>query len=240
MDPRWARSLPWHRGEPGIHRSLFAQRLFPLPWSGSERDALWAYTGLVGLTVFVIVIPVGILRLVMRRLSEPANPRGSAASGGTPAHRLRIDDQIGATAVCFANRLVADFGFIIASAAGLPILAYLFVTGSILFRRRWRQLAGWFALTAVSGLMVGLFWIRIDMRSMASSEHYSWSGWYQPVVPGAYNLGALLVIAWIARGAFRFVKRLITRGAALTAVHPFLRTGKFEAVHVPFSGKTRT
>jgi hypothetical protein len=221
MDPRWARSLPWYRGQPWIHPSSFIPHPFPQPWSGGERDALWAYTGLVGLTLFVIVIPVAILRQVMRRRFKSVRILAAlplAAALPLTAYVLTIRSSRPRFVQPTAWSLI--FGFIMASVAGMPILAYLFLTGSFLFRRRRRQLAGWFALTAVSGLMLGLFWIRFDMQSMASIEHYSWSGWYQPVVPGAYNLGALLVIAWIARGAFRFVKRRLTQPAAPTPLRP--------------------
>ena len=51
----------------------------------------------------------------------------------------------------------ALLGFIVASMGGLPILAYLFATVSILVRRRWSQLVGWVShSTAAGGLLTGL------------------------------------------------------------------------------------
>ena len=82
-------------------------------------------------------------------------------------------------------------------------------------RSSWRC-AGWAATTAVAGLLAGLVWMRIDLKTMPSIEHYSWSGWYQPVVPGAYYLGAIVVLVWASRELFWVAARLFARPIAMT------------------------
>jgi hypothetical protein len=220
MDRRWTRSLPWCRSEPLIHPSSFIPRPFPLPWSGIERDALWAYAGLVGLSLVAIVIPLAILKLAIRRRIR--NLRILAA--------LPLAVALPLTAYIFtvaAERSRLRFAqptawsliveFMVGSAGGLPILAYLWVNGSILVRRRFRQLATWAVLTAIAGLLVGLIWIWSDIKVKSSLEQYSWSGWYQPVVPGAYYLGAITGVAWVVRGVFRVVKGWLPRPVVRTA-----------------------
>jgi len=205
----------------GEHDSSFILHPFPLPWSGWETSALLAYAGLVGLTLVVIVIPVAILRLATRRRFRSVRILAVlplAVALPLTAYVLTIRSprpQIG-TPTTWSG----VFGFIVASTGGLPILAYLFVTVSIVVRRRWQRLAGWLALTAISGLVVGLIWVRSDMQRMPSIEHYSWSGWYQPVVPGAYYVGAIVVIVWAVRGVFRFVRRFFRRPVTMTLLPP--------------------
>jgi hypothetical protein len=43
--------------------------------------------------------------------------------------------------------------------------------------------------------------------SWPRSSMYSWSGWYLAVLPGAYSVGLLLVMAWFVRGLLRSPRR---------------------------------
>ncbi len=220
-DPRWLRSLPWRSGDITIHPSAFILHPFPLPWSGAGQSVFLAYSGMVGLTLVVIVIPLAILKLAKRRRFRSVRTLAVlplAVALPLTAYVWTIQSSRPQRVVPTASSGL--LGFIVGSTGGLPILAYLLVTASMPFQRRLRWLAGWFVLTAVIGLVIGLIWIRTDMQAMSSFEHYSWSGWYEPVVPAAYYLGAIIVILWAVRGLYRSVKRILLWRAAVTPVGP--------------------
>ena len=42
---------------------------------------------------------------------------------------------------------------------------------------------------------------------MPAIEHYAWSGWYLAVVPGAYAIGMLVLMAWMVRGLHNLPRR---------------------------------
>jgi hypothetical protein len=104
------------------------------------------------------------------------------------------------------------------SLAGIPIASFAAVAGWNLVRRRWRHLAILAGLTVLASLAIGLVGLRIDIRSMPPIEHYSWSGWYLAVLPGAYSVGLLLVMAWTIRGMLQLPRRQVRAalGAAQT------------------------
>ena len=74
--------------------------------------------------------------------------------------------------------------FVLGTAAGVPIVCFVLLAGVSLFGRRWRILGLLGGLTLVAALVIAGFWLRIDMRNMPAIEHYSWSGWYVPLLLG--------------------------------------------------------
>ena len=84
--------------------------------------------------------------------------------------------------------------FFVGSLVGVPIVSFVADVGVSLVRRRWKLLAAMASLTVLASLAIGLVWMRIDSRSMPAIEHYTWSGWYLALVPGAYVAGLLLPV----------------------------------------------
>jgi hypothetical protein len=211
-DPRWARPFPWLSGEFILHPSSFILHGFPLPWSSSGRTTAEAYSGLIWLTLIAIVIPLNIFRVARRRRFRSVRilavlPLAIALPLTAYSYTAALLPPTSGTPRAWHHVLQ----FAAASTGGLPILGYFYVVGLLLVRRRFRLLAAWFVLTAIFGLVTALWWIHLDREMVASIEHYSWSGWYQPVVPGAYYLGVIVVIAWAGRSLFRPFKRFLTR-----------------------------
>jgi hypothetical protein len=62
-------------------------------------------------------------------------------------------------------------------------------------------------LTLVTLAIVAAVWLAIDRRAMPAIEHYSRSEWYLAAVPGIYAVGLLILVGWIARGAYRSIIR---------------------------------
>jgi hypothetical protein len=198
-DPRWTRPLPW------------------APAVGSEGFGS-GVLAVVGLALLNVFLPLGALRLAARR--RPWTMRLLMA--------LPVAAAVPLTAFVALEPLIptlpAPFPssskvlFTLGSLAGIPIVSFAAVAGRNLVRRRWRRLALLTGLTVLASLAIGLVWLQIDIRSMPPIEHYSWSGWYLAVLPGAYSLGLLLVMAWTIRGMLRLPRRQgrATLGAAQT------------------------
>jgi hypothetical protein len=187
-DPRWARPLPWAHAV--------------------EVDA--AGSGLLavfGLALCNIFLPLGILRLVALR--RPWTLRLMMA--------LPIAAAVPLTAFLTLEPLIPTLSapyplssrvlFTLGSLAGVPIVCFAAVAGLSLVRRRWRRLALQAGFTILASVAIGLVWLRIDIRSMPALEHYDWLGWYLAVLPGAYAVGVLLLIAWVVRGILRMTRR---------------------------------
>jgi hypothetical protein len=97
--------------------------------------------------------------------------------------------------------------FVIATLAGTPIVACMMLVGWSVIRRRWRPLAMLVGLTILASLAIAAVWLWSDMRAMSAIEHYAWSGWYTVLMPGAFVVGVLALIAGFARGIFRRLRR---------------------------------
>jgi hypothetical protein len=93
--------------------------------------------------------------------------------------------------------------FVIATLAGTPIVACMMLVGWSVIRRRWRPLAMLVGLTILASLAIAAVWLWSDMRAMSAIEQYAGSGWYLVVLPGAYAVGALLVMTWVIQGCVR-------------------------------------
>ena len=177
-DPRRSRSLPWSVWLVGA--------LGPLGWSAA-----------VGLALVNVILPLALVRLAASRrrwsirtlmalpvavavplsayqIIEPLLPEHPDAMISSPPHL-----------------------FVIATLAGTPIVACMMLVGWSMIRRRWQPLAMLAGLTILASLAIAAVWLWFDMRTMSAIEHFTRSGWYLVVLPGAYAAGTLLVMAWV-------------------------------------------
>ncbi len=183
-DPRWERRLPW---SPAIPSKPQPRAYWSAAWLAlinvvvplailrrATRGRFWSVRLLLALPV-VVTIPVA---MFLSRIGSSTPPHGDSATW------------------------VALQGFAWTSLLGLPLLAYLAGVARIVMSRRWQRLARLAGLTVLAGVGIGLLWLWIDARTMTALEHYTWSDWYQVVMPGAYTVGVLGLIAWAVRGLF--------------------------------------
>ena len=102
-----------------------------------------------------------------------------------------------------AGEAIAAFGM--ATLDGLPVVVYVALIGSSLIGRRWRRLVKLAVLSSLATGGLAAFWLWSDGRIKPAIEHYSWSDWHAVISPGLYLAGALAMVAWVVRGAWRFV-----------------------------------
>jgi hypothetical protein len=95
----------------------------------------------------------------------------------------------------------ARLEFLLATLAGVPLLAYGLAVCIALARRRWRTLGRLTALALVASLVAAGIWLWYDMKSMPAIEHYGWAGWYFAIVPGIFGAGTFLLLTWLIRAA---------------------------------------
>jgi PQQ-like domain len=187
-DPRWTRPQPWAHAV-------------------DNEAAGSGVLAVIILALFNVYLPLGILRQAARR--RPWTLRLMMALPVAAAVPLTafvaIEPLIPALPAPYPSSSRVLFG--LGSLVGLPIVSFAAVTGWSVLRRRWRRLALLAALTGLVSLAIGMAWLRIDIRSMPAIEHYAWTGWYLAVLPGAYGVGVLILLAWLARGLLRLPRR---------------------------------
>jgi hypothetical protein len=177
-DPRWVRSLPW---------------------SGNYGpNLLWALLHSAGRAVLNIVVPVAILKLATRR-----RVWGIRLLMAIP---VVITIPVAARLTIF--RAEALVPWVSTSVLGLPVLEYVAVIGQSIRNHRWQRIAIRFGFTALATVALASWWLSADMAGMPPMEHYSWSGWYLVVIPGAFIVGALACIVRIGRCVARRIRRL--------------------------------
>jgi len=196
-DPRWTRPLPWTTG--------VASTFGPL-----------GFVYVFGLALVDVVLPLVILRLAARpRVWSVRFLMALPVAAAVPLTVfLALEPLVPALPDPFPSS--ARLLFILGTLAGIPVVAYMIMVAATLLRRRWRRLALLAGLTVLAAVVLGLIWLWSDMRAMPAIEHYTWSGWYQVVLPAAYVVGMLGTIAWAALGFFRLVMRVGRRRAAVT------------------------
>ena len=220
-DPRWMKPLPWlsAAGSPAGPRGFFAAGglallnvVLPLLiFRLAARRRPWSMRALMALPVAAAVPLVGFL-ILRRAIESRSEPLFSSAT----------------------------LEFVLGTLAGLPVVVFAAFVVCNLARRRFRMLAvlGW---TLLSSLLVGAAWLWVEMqllpaleqhawsmffrasalgsitsgvKALPALEHYDWSGWSLAIIPGAYTAGLLLLIAWMARAAFRAVDSVaMSRGS---------------------------
>ncbi len=179
-DPRWTRSLPW---------TIVV-----------KRDAVAAgLLALTGLALLNVVLPLLILRLVALR--RPWTMRLMMM--------LPVAAAIPLSAFAIVEPLIPSLPapypsssktiFFAGSLLGVPIVSFVTAVGWSLVRLRRRRLALLAGLTMLASLAIGFVWVRMDVRSMPAIEHYTWSGWYLVLLPGAYATGVLLLVGSVIR-----------------------------------------
>jgi hypothetical protein len=183
-DPRWTRPMPW--------------TIVVAP--DAIGSVLLAVTALA---LFNIMLPLLILRLVALR--RPWTMRLMMM--------LPVAAAIPLSAFAIVEPLVPSLPapypsssktiFFVGSLVGVPLVSLAAGAGMSLIQRRWSRLAVLAGLTVLASLAIGFVWMRMDMRSMPAIERYTWSGWYLVVLPGAYAVGTLLVIAWVVLACTR-------------------------------------
>ena len=161
----------------------------------------------IGLALFNVFLPLGILRLVALR--RPWTLRLMMALPVAAAVPLTafvaLEPLIPALSAPYpsSSRILVTLG----SLAGIPIVCFAATACRSLVCRRWRELALLTGLTILASLAIGLVWLRIDARSMPAIEHYDWSGWHLVVFIGAYAVGIFIPIARVIRGMLRLPRR---------------------------------
>jgi predicted Ser/Thr protein kinase len=199
-DPRWERPLPWSRGSGGMVHPLI-------------------YLRLAGLALVNVVLPLVILRAATRRrvwgvrllMALPAVVAIPLAAF------LMLRSVTPAMASVATERLIMII--ILCTLAGLPALVYVTLIASSVLHRRWIRLAVLGVLTVLASVAVGAYWLGCDLMSKPAIEHYTWSGWHGVVLPGAYAVGVLVLIAWAVRGVARLVMRLWRNGRVASHLH---------------------
>jgi hypothetical protein len=179
-DPRWIRSLPW-----------------TLAWNYDATAT--ALPAVIVLALFNVLLPVGILRLAARR--RPWTLRLLMAlpvAAAVPLTAFVALEPLIPTLpapYAFSSRVLFTLGTL----AGVPIVVLAAFIGRSAIGRRWKRLALLAGLTVLASLATAVTWLWLDMRTMPAIEHYSGSGWYLAVLPGAYVVGVLMIVAWAIR-----------------------------------------
>ncbi len=194
-DPRWTRPLPW----------VAPVRLVASPG--------WI-CALLGLALVNVVLPLGLLRLAARRrpwtlrvlMLLPVAAAIPLASylGFEPLLPAKVDPLPPNPKLLFA----------LATAAGMPVLVWVWFAIAALFRRRGRALGGLVLLTVVTSLVIASIWLHFDRRLMPAIEHYGRSGWLLVLVPGAYAAAVLLILGWALGSFYRWLRRPDRRATA--------------------------
>ena len=199
-DPRWSRPLPW---------SI---------WIRSAVGPLSLST-VSGFALVNVALPLGLLHLVAgrRRWSIRLLMALPVAVAVPLTAFLIIEPVLPAVPDRFLStpRLL----FVAATLAGIPVVVSAVFLTRTLIRRRWRALAMLFLGTAVASFGVGAAWLWVDGRAMIALEYYERAEWYLAIVPGAYAVGFLLLLAWWIRGIGRTLRRLAQR-------HPSIATAR--------------
>jgi tRNA A-37 threonylcarbamoyl transferase component Bud32/outer membrane protein assembly factor BamB len=179
-DPRWTRPLPWMTG-----------RLSTL----GLREFLFV----LGLAFFNVVVPLAILRVAARR--RPLTVRVLMALPVAAAVPLMALIALTPTFEARANPWIAyaKLEILMATLAGISLLALASALCLALARRRWKSLGRLSTLLLLSTIAAAGGWLVYDMRSMPAIEHYGFHGWYFALVPGAFAAGTLLLFAWLIR-----------------------------------------
>jgi tRNA A-37 threonylcarbamoyl transferase component Bud32 len=200
-DPRWMRPLPWSRPSAGLLPDQFLVLV------------------LGGLALINLVVPLLILKLATRRrvwsvrmlLALPAVvaiPMTSFLTFVSAAPPM---------AHASAGEAIAYFG--LDTLGGIPIVVYVALVGESLIRRRRRRLVKLAVLSVLATAVLAGFWLLEDGLAKPTIEHYTWSDWHAVVVPGLYLAGVLIMVAWLVRGAWRFVWKRWRRRRAV-AMNP--------------------
>ncbi len=188
-DPRWTRGLPWT----------------------NLMDLQTAWTGLlevVGLALINVFLPLGILCLAARR--RPWSLRALMAlpiAAAVPLSAfLALEPVIPIptpTAPLPSSPMTL---FALGTAAGVPVVTYVVLAGWSLIRWRWRTLGLLGGLTVLASLMIAAIWLWADLRNMPANEHYSPSGWYVALLPGAIIASALVLIGLAIKRLNRWIR----------------------------------
>ncbi len=193
-------------GTPSAHRFASDDPRWarPLPW-GSPNGPIWPgllyQTG--GLALINVVVPLAVLRLATRR--RIWGMRLLLALPVVVAIPMAVSQMF---------RYLTPVQLSASTLVGIPVLEYAGAALRSILDRRWKRLAVRVGLTALATVAIGIVWLWSDMRAMPATEHYTWSGWYLVAIPGAYLVGVLACIMWIARGGFRLMRGLARRAAA--------------------------
>ncbi len=194
------------RGTPSARRSALddPRWMRPLPWN-STNGANWLELlfQLGGLACFNIVMPLAIVKMATRQRIRSV--------------RLLLAMPVAVAIPISSSRLFLSLSAVQLTAStlsGVPFVVYAGALGQSIVNRRWRRFAVLIGLTAIAALVLGGCWLWYDRRGMSAIGYYSWSGWYELVIPATFIVGALASIAWLGRGAFRLIIRLVQKQGA--------------------------
>lgn len=91
----------------------------------------------------------------------------------------------------------------------LPVLVALL--GWLAWRRRWGQVAAVAALALLVTAFSNIPSMLRDARSKMPEEYYTFTGWYIPLLDGAYYTVVLVILCLLALAGYRLLRRLLSR-----------------------------
>jgi hypothetical protein len=199
-DSRWTRPLPWSR-----------QAASPL--------APQFVLALGGLALINVVVPLLILKLATRRRAWSVRMLlALPAVVAIPMTAfLTFVSATPSMAGASAGEAIASFGR--ATLGGLPLVIYVALVGASLIRRRRRRLVKLAVLGVIATAVLAGFWLLVDRTRHRAIVHYTWIDWYAVIVPVLYFAGVLAMVAWVVRGAWRYVVKEWRRRRAV-AMNP--------------------
>jgi hypothetical protein len=90
---------------------------------------------------------------------------------------------------------------------GLPVLVFVGWSLAWALQGRWRRVGVLLAASVLLTLALAVLIVWADRDNLGPTQHYAVDGWYAAWLPGAYVTGALLVLGWLLRAAFRGLRR---------------------------------
>jgi hypothetical protein len=185
--------------------------LRPLPWVVRLRGPLgpWGFLTAGGLAFINLFLPLMILRLA-RGGRRSFSMRGLMLLPAVAAIPLMVLLTVVPWLPLGSNRFLGTEIRLFATGtlAGSPIALCAVWLCRSLVRLRLLPVVALAGLTVAATLAVAGSWLWLDMKSMASIEHYEWAGWERAILAGAYVAAVLWVIGRVIVGGYRLIRRL--------------------------------
>jgi hypothetical protein len=95
---------------------------------------------------------------------------------------------------------------VIIGLAGVPLLVFLGLALSWVWRRRWRKFGLLLGLSIGFAVLAAAVWLWYDGIGQTPWARYSWNGWYMAWLLGAYGAGMLMTLLLVYRAAARTLR----------------------------------
>jgi len=193
-DLRWKRALPWvwpvePSANPLVQLAMGATLInvcLPLAilWLATRRR-FWSVRLLLALPAVVALVIVGYSEVIGLLPNRPRPPEPILWS-------LLVDATIW-------------------SVSALPVVYYAAALGSAVVRHQWKRTRLLVAGAGLAAVVIAGVLLLFDHLTMPVIEHYDWSGWHQGIYLGIYGVGALALLSWFVRAAWRVLRSLRRR-----------------------------